>query len=180
MRYYGQSQIGIIGGISVLRYEAPANQHIYSLPMAQSNSTFRTRVDIMYLCEESGPITVTECTTNSELVGLVLQPGNTYIPELVFGNNIVKLESGNSIPVLTMFLADRKNGYSMVNVNTVSVNGSFTIPANTYAAIVEGTITISDTVADSNTDLFIIKNKDQEREVSGEGKLITFEIANGQ
>lgn len=182
MRYYGVSEIyssglGII--FQVLRYEGPANQFIYSLPMAQSNSTFRTRADIMYLCNDSGSVTVTECATNTDLVGVTLQPGSAYVPESVFGNNIVKLESGNTIPILTMVIASHVNNKFVTNVNTISVSNSFSIPVNNYAIVVEGTLTISNTSLDSNNDLHIINSSDETREVTGEGKLVIFEMVDG-
>lgn len=176
MRYYGVSQIN---DLTILRYEAPANQFIYSLPMAQSNNIFRARADVMYLCEDSGSITVTECTTNANLIGTTLQPGNAYIPENVFGNNIVKLESGNTIPILTMVLCNRKNNRFIVNVNTVNVSNSFSLPTDYYAIVAEGTVTVSNTLLDSNSDLHVIGSSSNSREVVGEGRLITFEIVDG-
>lgn len=179
MRYYGQKQIG---HLTFLRYEGVANQYAYSLPLALSNSTFKTRADIVYLNEGSGTITVTECQSNSDLVGFTYQPGTAYVPENVFGNNTVRLHSDDNIPVFNMIIFNRRqldqviNNYP-VDVNTVTVNGSFTIPANTYAVVVEGTITVSDTVVDSNADLYILGKRDEERSISGDGKIITFRIA---
>lgn len=179
MRYYGQKQIG---HLTFLRYEGVANQYAYSLPLALSNSTFKTRADIVYLNEGSGTITVTECQSNSDLVGFTYQPGTAYVPENVFGNNTVRLHSDDNIPVFNMIIFNRRqldqfvNNYP-VDVSTVTVNGSFTIPANTYAAVVEGTITVSDTVVDSNADLYILGKRDEERSISGDGKIITFRIA---
>lgn len=179
MRYYGQKQIG---HLTFLRYEGVANQYAYSLPLSFSNSTFKTRADIVYLNEGSGTITVTECQSNSDLVGFTYQPGTAYVPENVFGNNTVRLHSDDNIPVFNMIIFNRRqldqfvNNYP-VDVSTVTVNGSFTIPANTYAAVVEGTITVSDTVVDSNADLYILGKRDEERSISGDGKIITFRIA---
>lgn len=176
MRYYGVSNFNYI---TVLRYEGPTNAFIYSLPMAQSNNTYRTRADVTYLCNESGSITVTECQTNPDLVGTTLQAGNAYVPEIMFGNNTVRLESGNDKPVLTVVLCDRKQNKFIVNVNTVNVSNSFTVPTNNYAVIVEGTFTISNSTFDSNSDIHVIGSSSENREVVGEGKLVTFEVVDG-
>ncbi len=175
MRYYGLS---VIEPITVLRYEAPANQYVVSLPMSYSNSTFRARTDIMYLAEDSGQVTVIESTPNTDLVGLTLQPGNAYNPEELFGNNIVKIQSGNTIPILTMIYARLVDGFKIVNSNTVTIDGSYAIQPNTYAAVVEGTITVSDTTVDSNTGLHILGKMETERTITGQGKLVTFNIIN--
>lgn len=179
MRYYGQKHIG---HVTFLRYEGVANQYAYSLPLSFSNSTFKTRADILYLNEGSGSITVTECQSNLDLVGFTYQPGIAYVPEDVFGNNTVRLQCDDTIPVLNTIIFNRRQLDQVVNnypvdVNTVTVNGSFTIPANTYAAVVEGTITVSNTVVDSNADLYILGKRDEERAISGDGKIITFRIA---
>lgn len=170
MRYYGKINFG---SLDMIRYEGIANQFAYSLPLASSTRTMRTRANVLYLCEGSGSISVTECQSNTELVGLTLQPGTAYVPENLFGNNTVKLESGNTVPIFTVLISHQQQ---LVDINTVSVNGSFNIPANTYAAIVEGSITINGTAADSNTDLYIIGSMQIERTVEGQGKLITFKI----
>lgn len=173
MRYYGLKQID---GINLMRYEGVANQYITSLPMSYSNSVYKARADIIYVCEGSGSITVTECQTNSDLVGFSYQPGTAYVPENVFGNNIVKLESGNVIPVLTIVTLDRQSNSYATDVATITVNGSYAIPPNTYAIVVEGTITVSNTTADSNVDLYILGVREEERTIEGNGKLITFKV----
>lgn len=176
MRYYGQHRLG---KVSILRYEGISSQTAISLPLSYSNSTFVTRLDIMYLCEDSGTITVVECNTNPDLVGLTLVPGTAYMPEALFGNNIVKLQSSNTVPIFTMLQGSRSlkpRGSSLTNVDTVTVNGTFTLPANTYAAIVEGSVIIADTTVDSNTDLFIIGAKPTDTDITGNGKLITFNV----
>lgn len=182
MRYYGQKQLlKQFSNINVLRYECPPNQYITSLPMSYSNSGFKARVDILYVCEGSGPITVTECQTNSDLVGFTYQPGTVYVPENVFGNNIVKLESGNTAPILTIVtLGKQSNSYATnplpTDVVTITVSGSYAIPPNTYAVVVEGTIAVSNTTIDSNADLYILDARDEERTIEGNGKLIIFKL----
>jgi len=178
MRYYGLKQVD---GINLMRYEGVANQHITSLPMSYSNSVYKARADILYVCEGSGPITVTECQTNSDLVGFSYQPGTAYVPENVFGNNIVKLETGNAVPVLTIItLPKQSNSFATdplpTDVATITVSGSYAIPPNTYAVVVEGTITVSNTTVDSNADLYILGIREEERTVEGNGKLITFKV----
>ena len=173
MRYYGLKQVD---NINLMRYEGVTNQFIYSLPMSYSNSVFKARSDILYICEGSGPITVTECQTNSDLVGFTYQPGTAYVPENVFGNNIVKLESGNGVPVLTMVTFRGQSNNYATDVTTITVSGSYAIPPNTYAVVVEGTITVSDTTVDSNADLYILGIREEERTVEGNGKLITFKV----
>ena len=173
MRYYGLKQVD---GINLMRYEGVANQYITSLPMSYSNSVYKARADILYVCEGSGPITVTECQTNSDLVGFSYQPGTAYVPENVFGNNIVKLESGNAVPVLTMVTFRGQSNSYATDVTTITVNGPYAIPPNTYAVVVEGTITVSNTTVDSNADLYILGIREEERTVEGNGKLITFKV----
>jgi hypothetical protein len=173
MRYYGLKQVD---GINLMRYEGVANQYITSLPMSYSNSVYKARADILYVCEGSGPITVTECQTNSDLVGFSYQPGTAYVPENVFGNNIVKLESGNAVPVLTMVTFRGQSNSYATDVATITVSGSYAIPPNTYAVVVEGTITVSNTTVDSNADLYILGIREEERTVEGNGKLITFKV----
>ena len=173
MRYYGLKQVD---HINLMRYEGVANQFAYSLPMSYSNSVFKARADILYLCEDSGSLTVTECQTNSELVGFAYQPGLAYVPENVFGNNIVKLQSGNDSLVLTMVTLTKQANGPATDVATITVNGAYAIPPNTYAIVVEGTITVSNTVVDSNTDLHILGVREEERTVEGNGKLITFKV----
>ena len=173
MRYYGLKQID---GINLMRYEGVANQYITSLPMSYSNSVYKARADIIYVCEGSGPITVTECQTNNDLVGFSYQPGTAYVPENVFGNNIVKLQSGNDSLVLTMVTLTKQANGPATDVATITVNGAYAIPPNTYAIVVEGTITVSNTVVDSNTDLHILGVREEERTVEGNGKLITFKV----
>lgn len=173
MRYYGLKQVG---NINLMRYEGVANQFVYSLPMSYSNSIFKARADVLYMCEGSGSLTVTECQTNSELVGFAYQPGSAYIPENVFGNNIVKLQSGDAVPVLTIVTLNRQANNYATDVTTVTVNGSYTIPANTFAIVAEGTITVSNTVVDSNADLYILGSINEERTVEGSGKLVTFKV----
>ncbi len=173
MRYYG---LKLVDGINLMRYEGVANQYITSLPMSYSNSVYKARADILYVCEGSGPITVTECQTNSDLVGFSYQPGTAYVPENVFGNNIVKLESGNVVPVLTIVTLNKQSNSYATDVATITVSGSYAIPPNTYAVVVEGTITVSDTTVDSNADLYILGIREEERTVEGNGKLITFKV----
>lgn len=173
MRYYGLKQID---GMNLMRYEGVANQFVYSLPMSYSNSIFKARADILYVCEGSGNLTVTECQTNSELIGFAYQPGSAYIPENVFGNNIVKLQSGDVAPVLTIVTLSRQSNIVATDVATVTLDGPYSIPPNTFAIVAEGTITVSDTAVDSNTDLHILGKRDEERVVEGSGKLITFKI----
>ncbi len=173
MRYYGLKQVG---NMNLMRYEGVANQFVYSLPMSYSNSVFKARADVLYMCEGSGTLTVTECQTNSELVGFVYQPGSAYIPENVFGNNIVKLQSGDTVPVLTIVTLNRQANSYATDVATITVNGSYTIPANTFAIVAEGTITVSNTTVDSNADLYILGKMNEERTVEGNGKLVTFKI----
>jgi hypothetical protein len=144
--------------------------------MSYSNSVYKARADILYVCEGSGPITVTECQTNSDLVGFSYQPGTAYVPENVFGNNIVKLESGNAVPVLTMVTFRGQSNSYATDVATITVSGSYAIPPNTYAVVVEGTITVSNTTVDSNADLYILGIREEERTVEGNGKLITFKV----
>lgn len=171
MRYYGQH---IVSPILIHRYEGIASETAISLPQSYSNSTFAARVDIMYLCEDSGPITVIECNTNPDLVGLTLQPGVAYVPEALYGNNIVRLQSTNTVPIFTTLQGIRSLTSALTNVDTVVVNGTFTLPANTYAAIVEGTVTIANTTVDSNNDLYIIGKKTTDTDITGNGKLVTF------
>ncbi len=173
MRYYG---LKLVDGINLMRYEGVANQYITSLPMSYSNSFYKARADILYVCEGSGPITVTECQTNSDLVGFSYQPGTAYVPENVFGNNIVKLESGNVVPVLTIVTLNKQSNSYATDVATITVSGSYAIPPNTYAVVVEGTITVSNTTVDSNADLYILGIREEERTVEGNGKLITFKV----
>lgn len=173
MRYYGLKQVG---NMNLMRYEGVANQFVYSLPMSYSNSVFKARADILYMCEGSGTLTVTECQTNSELVGFAYQPGSAYIPENVFGNNIVKLQSGDVVPVLTIVTLNRQANSYATDVATITVNGSYTIPANTFAIVAEGTITVSNTTVDSNADLYILGKMNEERTVEGNGKLVTFKV----
>lgn len=173
MRYYGLKQVG---NMNLMRYEGVANQFVYSLPMSYSNSVFKARADILYMCEGSGTLTVTECQTNSELVGFAYQPGSAYIPENVFGNNIVKLQSGDAVPVLTIVTLNRQANSYATDVATITVNGSYTIPANTFAIVAEGTITVSNTTVDSNADLYILGKMNEERTVEGSGKLVTFKV----
>lgn len=173
MRYYGLKQVG---NMNLMRYEGVANQFVYSLPMSYSNSIFKARADILYMCEGSGTLTVTECQTNSELVGFAYQPGSAYIPENVFGNNIVKLQSGDAVPVLTIVTLNRQANSYATDVATITVNGSYTIPANTFAIVAEGTITVSNTTVDSNADLYILGKMNEERTIEGSGKLVTFKV----
>lgn len=173
MRYYGLKQVD---SINLMRYEGIANQFVYSLPMSYSNSVFKARADILYVCEGSGPLTVVECQTNNDLIGFAYEPGSAYVPENVFGSNIVKLESGSVVPVLTIVTLGRQSNSYATDVTTVTVNGSYAIPPNTYAVVVEGTITVSDTTVDSNTDLHILGVRGEERTVEGSGKLITFKV----
>lgn len=173
MRYYGLKQVG---NMNLMRYEGVANQFVYSLPMSYSNSVFKARADILYMCEGSGNLTVTECQTNSELVGFAYQPGSAYIPENVFGNNIVKLQSGDAVPVLTIVTLNRQSNSYATDVATVTVDGSYAIPANTFAIVAEGTITVSNTTVDSNADLYILGSMNEERTVEGNGKLVTFKV----
>ena len=176
MRYYGTKYFGIM---SLSRSETMANQSGYSLPKSYSNNMFAARADIVYVCEGSGPMTVVECQTNSDLIGFAYEPGSAYMPENVFGNNIVKLQSSNIAPVLTTVMLTppslQSNSY-LANVSTVTVDGSYAIPPNTYAVVVEGTITVSNTLVDSNTDLYILGVREEERTVEGNGKLITFKV----
>lgn len=178
MRYYGQQ---LVDNITILRYEGIANQHVYSLPMSVSNSTFKTRADIVYYHNDSGFITVSECVTNNDLVGVTFQPGTAYVPEDILGNNTVRLESSNTIPIMTVINFNRRVNNDVVSkypvdVNTIMVNGSYTIPSNTCAVIVEGTVIVGNTTADSNTNIFFISKLDGERVVSGEGKIVTFRV----
>lgn len=162
--------------MNLMRYEGVANQFVYSLPMSYSNSVFKARADILYVCEGSGPLTVVECQTNSELVGFAYQPGSAYVPENEFGNNIVKLQSGDIVPVLTIITLGRESNSYATDIAAITVNGSYAIPPNTYAAVVEGTITVSNTTVDSNADLYILGVRNEERIVEGNGKLITFKV----
>lgn len=183
MRYYG---VTVVGPVVMFRYEGPPNKHIYSLPLSQSTSVsgdnpnllyrYRTRPDLLYYCNDSGPLTVTECLSNSELVGITFQGGNLYNPEELFGNNTVRLESGNTIPIVTPIHTTYNSNVKIVDANVINVSGSYTLPVNTYAAIVEGTVTVSNTTADSNTDLFVIGSSEQEREITGDGRLVTFKL----
>lgn len=189
MKYYGVKHIpptGTTPGINILRYEAPANQFVYSLPMSYSNTTYKARADLLYVNEGSGSLTVTESQPNNDLVGFVYQPGTAYVPENVFGNNVVKIESGNNIPVLTIVTVKSPNinpsdsNSFIANATTVSVSGSYTIPSNTYALVVEGTVSpvwLEGTVTlDSNVDLHILGRREEERTIEGNGKLIIFKI----
>lgn len=174
MRYYGLKQFN---GINFIRCNSVANQFAYSFPMSYSNSTFRTRANILYVCEGSGPITVAECETNNDLVGFVYQPGNAYVPEDEFGNNIVKLQSGDITPVLTLITLNQELANSRtIDVVTVTVDGSYTIPVNTYAIVAEGTITVGNNTVDANTDLHLLGKRNEERTIEGSGKLITFKV----
>jgi hypothetical protein len=173
MRHYGTTTVG---PIVMIRYEVPINQHMYLLPLQHSNTEYRSRADVWYMCEGSGPITITECNTNPTLVGTVFEPGQLYVLNDLLGNNIVKIESGNTIPIVTPMHSIRRHFFEMANASLAVVNGSFTLPSNTYAAIVEGTVTIGNTVADSNSDLYVIGERNTETTITGNGKLVTFQI----
>lgn len=175
MRAYG---IKYFHNFDVFRYKIPLNQHLVSVPLSiPNNQNFRTRPDLLYLTEDSGTITITECNTNPSLVGTTLTGGNVYSLEQLCGNNVVTIESDNTETCCVIVNARREN-FQLGSGELVTINTEYTLPPNSYAVVVEGSINVSNTIVNSNDDIYIIHcPANGEKIVSGNGKLLKFNLA---
>jgi hypothetical protein len=134
--------------------------------------------DLLYRTNDGSVLTFLEGTSNTSLVGTTLNPDTLLSIPNVFGPGPIRFLTGNTQPFsYTVVVLRDKNA---VNPQLINVSDSYTVPANTFAVLVEGTITapVGNTTTTMNVDedIYAIGKKEQQYTVTGNGKLVIFDI----
>lgn len=150
-----------------------------SLPVNQTITPRSADEDLIYRSQDGATVTVAECAANTSLVGTTFGPNTIAYPKQLFGNLPCVLQvTGNNATGISLRLNNRMQNVSDVEI--VSVDFSYTLPAGKYALIVEGELTIPGsngnvTVA-ADEDIHIVGSKPRDILINGNGKIVTFKI----
>lgn len=169
MTYYGLKKYS---HFFVARTLLPANQVI---------SYSDAIVDLVYRSEDNSSVTFLEGTSNTALVGTVANFGELIFPKTLLGGEagtFVIQTGSNNVESIALKLF---GNLSLANVQTINISGPYTLPSNTFALVVEGTIEFTrasntNISLTSNEELYVIGRRVNEFQLSGSGRLVTFNI----
>jgi len=173
MTYYGLKNYS---DFFVARTLLPANQII-----SYSDGISNGIADLVYRTEDSSSVTFVEGTSNTALVGTIATSGELIFPKALLGQQggTFVIQTGNN-NVESISIKTFRN-LSIANAQVVNVSGLCTIPSDTFALVVEGTIEFTQ---ESNTNVSLIANQDlyvigrrvNGFELSGSGRIVTFNL----
>lgn len=161
MPYYGFKRYP---DFVVLRNLLPVNQSIVPRSIDE---------DLVYRSQDGATVTAI-----TETQSFTFSPNSLAFPKQLFSETSCVLQvTGNNAVGVSLRLNNRQQ--NLVNAEIVSVDFSYTLPANTYALVVDGELTIPTdsgniTVA-ANDDIHVIR-KSRDILISGNGKIVTFKI----
>lgn len=167
MSYYG---FRLFPEFIVFRTLLPANQLI-SFPKIDG--------DVIYRENDNSSVTFVEGTSNTDLVGVSLLPNTIYSPRETLGEGSCLLQVGNyNASSITVKVDDIST--QLTNKQLVEVSGSYNLPVDTYAVVVEGSFVVqndnSETTINAEDDLYAFGKRSTNFVVNGNGKLLTFNI----
>ncbi len=150
-----------------------------SLPVNQTITPRSADEDLIYRSQDGATVTVAECAANASLIGTTFSPNSIAYPKQLFGNLPCALQvTGNNATSISLRLNNRQQNLS--NVELVSVDFSYTLPAGKYALIVEGELTIpgsnGNATVTADEDIYVVGSKPRDILISGNGKIVTFNI----
>lgn len=162
-------------------------------PPGLQYESFITQAVYIYQLSTSGSIRFDEGTSEPSLVNTTSTPGLIYdCRPTLYGSTIkfTVLESNSEIITITP-KANRgllhAAGFNVpgiddfINAEVIAVDGQYTLPANTYSVVAEGTLTFLSngvsTIANSEVDTYIVDAKSNSIEVTGQGKMLIFNLA---
>jgi len=149
------------------QYEIPIVQGVYIYPLTNS-----------------GVVQYDAGTSNTSLVGTSTIPGTLIATKDIMYGTYVKFTILNadaeSVHIVPIEEVDSPQIDNFASGQIVEVDGSYTLPAQTYCVVVEGTLSFnlsgSSFTANSEEDTYIFDSKMLDTEVTGQGRLLTFNI----
>lgn len=169
MTYYGLKNYN---DFFVARTLLPANQII-----SYSDGI----VDLVYRTEDNSSVTFVEGTSNTTLVGTIATSGELIFPKALLGeqSGTFAIQTGNN-NVESIAIKTFRN-LSIANAQVVNVSGSYTLPSGTFALVVEGTIEFTrasntNVSLTANQDLYVINRRVNDFQLSGSGRIVTFNL----
>lgn len=137
-------------------------------------------IDLIYRVDSAGNVTFVTGTSNTQLIGYVAQPGELLRMNdnmTAIGDTVI-LESDNT-PSSTLSISFTSNVASYV-CDKVVVDGIYQLPANSFAIVVEGNLSIptdsGQQLVDSHSDIHIVNVQESIQEISGTGKLLVINV----
>jgi len=149
--------------------------------LTPSNQTYRISPAIasyVYILNDSS-LTILNQDTQANVT---ITRNNNLVDITSFQNANCIVQSGNTdVEVITLLtLKSRDTAYSLNDVTSVDVNGSYILEAGKAAIVVEGTLNVpvGETVVEANSenDIYSIGPRLEDTTLTGTGKVILFKI----